>query len=262
MTVRFVQITDHHLTGDGLLWGYQTHTALERVLQHIAAHAGPLDFLVSTGDLTEHGTVAEYESFLTLLQAEPAANYPGPLRVHAAGLAGLPCYVLPGNHDQRPVFLQQLFGCSSTASHLHGSFTINGVQFVVVDWGPRGKAVVDGGLIAWLGRTLSREGPNVLLMHHHVAPVGTAWLDVMIADDVDRFAAQVLNRNVLAMLCGHTHASFEQSLVGIPLFGLRSTCFQFVAGSAAPLRCLQPPHYRIVTIDDHTVTTELVEVPL
>jgi 3',5'-cyclic-AMP phosphodiesterase len=257
MTVRFVQITDHHLTEDGMLWGYQTQAAFDRVLDHIAAHAGPLDFLVSTGDLTEHGAAAEYTQFLRLLDAEPAGSFPGPL---TSRRLGLPCYVLPGNHDHRAQFCRSLLPATPPAERLHGSFEVGGYQFICLDYGPRGKAEADHSFYAGLAAALARKLPAVLLLHQHVRPLGIDWLDVMVADDVDRLAAQLLGADIRAILHGHTHASYSEHLAGIPSFGLRSTCFQF-APQERLLRVIESPHYRIVTLSEAGLSTELVEVP-
>jgi Icc protein len=277
VSLRFAQITDHHLAAGDLLWGYSTLHALRTVLRHIAEHAGPLDFIVSTGDLVEHGTAAEYRMFLDLIGAEPAGAYPGPLIARGEGLPGLPLYALPGNHDARPALLRSLFPASPPAVpsgdasgsseagaqryRLHAWFEWGGVRFVCVDWGPGNKAESTPDLPAFLDAALG-SGPAVILMHHHVAPMGIARLDALIADDVAAFADVVARRNVLAILAGHTHATYERSIAGVPIYGLRSTCFQFAPVEGELLRCLQPPHYRVVTIEGRTLTSEIVEVPL
>lgn len=261
MSLRFVQITDHHLCAGDLLWGYSTGHALRAVLRHIAAHAGPVDFIVSTGDLTEHGTDEEYRAFLELVGAAPAAA-PGPLVATAEGLGGVPLYVLPGNHDVRPALLAALYPGAPPAERIGWAFERGGVRFIALDWGPRGKAESTPELFAQLAAGLADGAPSVLFTHHHVVPTGCGWLDALLADDLDRFAAQIAGRGVMAICSGHAHTSYAGALGGVPVYGLRSTCFQFVLDAAQPLRCLLPPHYRIVTIADGALSTEIVEVPL
>jgi 3',5'-cyclic AMP phosphodiesterase CpdA len=265
MTTRFVQITDHHLTEGDLLWGYSTGTALRTVLEHIAAHAGPIDAIVSTGDLTEHGNAAEYAIFRDLIGAEPSAGFPGPLHANGAGLRGVPIYVLPGNHDDRPTLLRSLFPTSAPAEQLHGWFMIGGVRCICLDWGNANQAVATPELYAFLAAALADDTPAILLMHHHIVPMGHPRLDRLLPADVEQFAAQIAERNVLAILSGHTHATFEGRIGATPVYGLRSTCFQF-AMQAAPdaplLRCLQPLHYRIVEVADGRLSTSIVEVSL
>jgi 3',5'-cyclic AMP phosphodiesterase CpdA len=262
VTLRFAQITDHHLAAGDLLWGYSTGHALRSVLRHIAERAGPLDFIVSTGDLVEHGADAEYRAFLELIGAEPSGPFPGPLIARGEGLGGMPFYALPGNHDVRPAMLRGLFPASPPAERLQGWFERGGIRFVCVDWGPGNKAVSSPDQGAFLDATLG-GGPTIVLMHHHVTPVGHGRLDQLIADDVASFAERIAGRGVLAILSGHTHATFESRLAGVSVYGLRSTCFQFATHSQDELlRCLQPPHYRVITIADGALTSEVVEVPL
>jgi 3',5'-cyclic-AMP phosphodiesterase len=262
VTVRFIQITDHHLAQGDLLWGYSTGHALRRVLAHIAEHAGPLDFIISTGDLVEHGTEHEYRAFLELIGAAPGGAFPGPLRAHGQGLGGVPFYAIPGNHDVRPLMANTMFPASPPAERLQGWFEQGGVRFVCVDWGGENKATPAPGLAEYLNLALDGT-PAVLLMHHHIAPMGHPRLDALIADEVAEFADRIAGCGVLAILSGHTHATFERSLAGMPAFGLRSTCFQFAPGPGdSLLRCIQPLHYRVVTIADGALTTEVVEVSL
>jgi hypothetical protein len=262
MSLRFVQITDHHLrAGEQLLHGYATTWALRCVLRHIAEHAGPIDFVVSTGDLVESGTDAEYQALLDLLGARPRATAPGPLLITTEGLRDTPLYVLPGNHDSRAAFFRNLFPDASPSDLMNTAFERDGVRFICVDWGPQGKAAASPALLDHLAGALRDRMPAVLLMHHHVVPVGSRWLDVLLADDLARFADLIAGRNILGMFSGHTHATYEGQLAGIPIYGLRSTCFQFVLQDEL-LRCLLPPHYRIVTIADGALTTEIVEVLL
>jgi 3',5'-cyclic-AMP phosphodiesterase len=265
MSIRFVQITDHHLTEGDLLWGYSTGTALRTVLKHIAAHAGPLDAIVSTGDLTEHGSAAEYAIFRSLIGAEPGDSFPGPLIAHGAGFHGVPIYVMSGNHDDRPTLLRSLFPASAPAERLHGRFLLGGVRCIGIDWGGANQAASTPELYAFLAAALADDTPAILLMHHHVVPMGHPRLDRLLPADIEQFTAQIAGHNVLAILSGHTHATFEGRIGATPVYGLRSTCFQFAmqADPDAPLlRCLQPLHYRIVEVTDGRLTTSIVEVPL
>jgi len=82
-----------------------------------------------------------------------------------------------------------------------------------------------------------------------------------IADNVDRFWEAVCGSSVIGIFCGHTHATYEAEVAGIPVFGLRSTAFQFTLQDKL-FFCFSPPHYRLVTIHDGRLTTEIFEVPL
>ncbi len=260
--LRFVHITDHHLRADNqLVRGYSTTSALLAVLRHIANNAGTIDFVVSTGDLVQSGTDAEYQTFLGILGAQAAAAMPGPLIINAHGFRDVPIYVVPGNHDKRTAFFRNLFTTVPEDQLMNTSFEYGNLRFVFLDWGPEGKAVASPALLSHLGTTLRDEMPTVLLMHHHVIPVGSRWLDLAIADGIDRFVEQITGKNVVGIFSGHTHATYEKTICGFPVYGLRSTCFQFVLQDEL-LCCLLAPHYRVVSIENGVLTTEIIEVPL
>jgi 3',5'-cyclic-AMP phosphodiesterase len=263
-TFSFIQITDHHLReSESLLThGYSTVRAFQAVLRHIADHtAGRADFIVTTGDLVESGTDAEYQAVCGMLNLEVVSGAPGPHFISIEGLRSFPMYFLPGNHDPRAVFFRNLFPLTPPADLMNVAFEHQGVRFICLDWGPQGKAVVHRETLDFLADALPTDRPSVLLMHHHVVPVGSRWLDNLIADDVDRFWESVCGSSVIGIFCGHTHATYEAEVAGIPIFGLRSTTFQFALQDEL-LFCLRPPHYRLVTIRDGRLTTEIFEVPL
>jgi 3',5'-cyclic AMP phosphodiesterase CpdA len=263
MSFTFIQITDHHLReSEALLTcGYSTSWALRCVMRHIAEHAAErADFIVTTGDLVESGSDAEYQAVARMLGLRPAA-VPGPHYATFEGLREMPTYFLPGNHDARPAFFSHLFPHSPPADLFNATFEHRGVRFVILDWGPASKAVASRPLLEHLGAALADGAPAIVLMHHHAVPVGARWLDELVADDVARFWEAIAGRNVLGVFCGHAHATYETRIAGVPVFGLRSTSFQF-ALQDEPLACLLPPHYRVVTVSDGTLATEIVEVPL
>jgi Icc protein len=183
------------------------------------------------------------------------------LPVSIEGLHEFPMYLFPGNHDDRSLLLQTVFPGSTSMASWNLTFTHRGVQFIFVDWGPDAKAVAAPGMFEFLAQALESDLPSVILMHHHPVPVQARWLDKFIADDIERFWEVVAGRPVLGIFCGHVHMTHETVVEGIPVFSLRSTMFQFAAQDT-PLLCLQPPHYRLVTIQDGVLTTKLFEVPL
>ncbi len=265
MTFSFIQMTDHHLRDSEavLTDGYSTAYALRTLLRHIAHNpAVQADFLVSTGDIVDFAAARSYETFRTILDLEAtAAQLPGPHRVMGEGLPGLPLYILPGNHDDRDLFYQHLFPGVPPAPLMNVTFQHKGIQFVCIDWGPQARALASPALLDFLQAALRDDQPSIVLMHHHAVPVGSRLLDWMIAADVDRFWEVVKGRNVLGIFCGPTHATTEVYVAGIPVWGLRSTAPQ-VALQDQLLLCIQPLHYRVVTVHDTLVTTQLFEVPL
>jgi 3',5'-cyclic-AMP phosphodiesterase len=278
MALSFVQVTDHHLTSrESLLTrGFSTNYSFRAVMRHIAEHTGsgtePLgmapSFIVSTGDLGDIDPPAGYRAARRLLHARREdVRAPGPLTVSLNGTDETPMYFLPGNHDDGKAMVRTLFPGSrqratdGSPDRLNTWFEHGGVRFVFVDWGRRAKARSTPEMFDFLSQALEAGRPAVILTHHHVAPCGAAWLDEFIADDVDRFWAALRGKRVLGVLSGHIHMKTETVVEGIPVLTVRSTCFQF-ARQARPLITLEPPQYRIVTIDGDVLTSKVVDVAL
>jgi 3',5'-cyclic-AMP phosphodiesterase len=269
MDFSFIQISDHHILDSeaDLLRGFSSSYALRSVYRQIAArHAGQFDFLVTTGDIVNSATPEAYRTFARLSgihlngSARPA-SFPGPLRAALDGLPDLPVYCLPGNHDDRAHFYRELFQQPAGPRLANAAFEHKGVQFIFLDMGPEVKAAAHDETIAFLENALRRGLPSVILMHHALIPIGCAWLDAFVADDVARFWQTVAGRPVMGIFCGHNHISYEKTAGGIPVMGLRSTAIPFVLQDE-PLVALLPPHYRLVSIHDGVLTSKIFEVEL
>ena len=87
----------------------------------------------------------------------------------------------------------------------------------------------------------------------------------MHADEVrfpqDFLQAKQAYAQVLGVLNGHAHITFEEQMEGIPLLGLRSTAYPF-AKTDSPLLLLAPPHYRFVTIQNNILTSRIYTVSI
>ena len=263
MPFSFIQITDHHLTDADahLTEGYSPWYALRAVLRHIAAHHAGVDFVVSTGDLAHGGSDAQYRYFREQLGLREPSAPPGPQRATIEGLRDKPMYFLPGNHDRREPFFRNMFPQSGLRA-LNVSFDYRGVQFVCLDWGEQNKAIASPGLFECLERALGRDLPTIIWTHHALVPLGHPRFDDYLPDDLDRLRAMLSGQRVLAIFQGHFHVTYESSLAGIPVFGLRSTTFSLSLSGDQLLHVLLPPHYRVVTVDGDDVRTEIVEVAL
>ncbi len=265
MSFSFIQISDHHLheRDDALTRGYNTAYAFCRVLAHIAANnAQRVDFLVSTGDLVDKGIDAEYKATFARLKLEHnAPEPPGPHFVSGEGLPRLPMYFLPGNHDPRETFFRNLFPHAEPRKLNNTSFAHKGTRFVTIDCGDANKGVLYPETLEFLASALDTGEPVIVLSHHPVLRVGAKWLDDFLADDIAKFWDVVRGKNVLGIFTGHLHMSYEEVVEQIPVHGLRATTFQF-ARTDERLFLLMPPHYRIVTVQDNSISTELVPVEL
>jgi len=278
-TFSFIQMTDHHLREreSDLTFGFSPAHAFRATLRHIAQHAAAqADFIVTTGDLVNNGTEAEYQAARAMLGIRKSSPPPGPQPVSIEGLREMPMYFLPGNHDPREVFFRNMFpdhvetsGSGSVAEQLAASprlmntaFMHKGIRFICVDWGGESKAVAYPAMLEFLTESLRDGTPCIILMHHALAPVRIPRLDAFLPDDVSPFADLIRGSSVLAVFCGHFHATYEAAIAGIPIYGLRSTTFSFAPDGDKLLFVLRSPHYRIVSVSGNKVTTEIVEVAL
>ena len=264
MSTRLLVVSDHHLGRDTgtINRGYATAWALGRTFDAIAAADGhDADAILSTGDLVDTGDAAEYAFARRLLGIRPGGRAPGPLPSSREGLARLPFYLGPGNHDPRRAWRDALFPDEPARDHIDLTWTIGGTTFVHLDLGSDGRAgVLRETSLRHLDAVLERGMPVVLVLHHHPVPVGIPWLDRAVPDGIDRLWER-LERGIVAVLFGHAHVGIDATVRGVPVLGTRSTCFQF-AVTEEPEFMIRPLQYRCLTIDGATVRQERFEVPL
>ena len=268
MDFSFIQITDHHICNSdtALLYGDSPEFAFE---ESPAAHRqqpckrSRLHHLYR--GCREWASREAYRVVRSLFSLNGAGKQPpGPLLVNAEGLRKYPIYFMPGNHDDRHFFYKELFkspiqdGPAGIAL-MNAKFVHKGVQFVCLDWGPETQAVMHPQTLDFLAEALETRLPSILLMHHHVTPVGSRWLDKFIANDVERFWGMISGKNILGIFFGHMHISFETQPEGISTFGLRSTAFTFVMKDE-PQVILQPAQYRVVQVGEYGLTSQIIEV--
>jgi 3',5'-cyclic AMP phosphodiesterase CpdA len=261
----FIHISDHHLfeSETKYEYGFSTAYAFRQVFLHIAENvASKADFIVTTGDVAKISSKETYKHVTTLLQAESClALHPGHLLVSLEGLQNYPLYVLPGNLDDRDNFFRYMLPHVTPKTHMNFAFEHKGIRFICLDWGSKAKAKSSPEMFDFLRNAFQTNVPSIMLMHHHITPVGIPWMDDFIADNVCEFRDLISGQNILGIFNGHTHCTYEAQIEGIPVYGIRSTAPQFVS-QAEPLMCLENPHYRLINVADEDITTQIYEVPL
>jgi 3',5'-cyclic AMP phosphodiesterase CpdA len=262
----FIQITDHHLleSEEALRDGFCPGYSLRMVMRHISKHvADKADFIISTGDLVEPDTDAAYQCAVKLLGIKDSAALPGPQRINIEGLKDYPMYFLPGNHDNREMMTRYLFPESNAPTLYNFTFEHKGVQFVFMDWGPESKAHLFPETREFLEKALQADMPSVIVTHQHVKKIGSRWLDAFLADNLNEFWDVVLpnKEEVLGILCGHVHITYEEENKGIPILGLRSTAFPFAKTDEFQM-IIVPPQYRFVSIQNGVLTSRIYKVEI
>jgi 3',5'-cyclic AMP phosphodiesterase CpdA len=155
-----------HLSDLHLDLGERAHSRCEAVLEHLRALSRPVDVLLVTGDIANHGAAEEYAEALDLL-----GEY-RPL-------------ILPGNHDDRAAFRAGLrpFVTGTGDGPVHQVHRRAGVVFVLLDSTIPGRS--EGELSAesleWLDSTLDGAvGKTVFVaLHHPPVELGNPGLDAV-----------------------------------------------------------------------------------
>jgi 3',5'-cyclic-AMP phosphodiesterase len=207
------QLSDLHL-GKKPRRGFDPTSSLEAVLEAIARLPNPLDAIVVTGDVADHGRRKEYRLARELLDR-----------------AGVPVHAMPGNHDDR--------------AKLREAFALPGAGDAPVDYevdlGPLALVVVDStapgeeepgrfepAQLEWLDRTLAGLGgkPTILAMHHSPLPTAMpGWDAANLIPAEDRALAAVVARHpeVRVLIGGHLHRVASATLAGRPVLSGPST---------------------------------------
>jgi 3',5'-cyclic AMP phosphodiesterase CpdA len=228
-------ISDLHLDGSA-----RAASRASRVFDFLDGMVRPVDALLVTGDLTDHGTEAEYDEVRTLL-----TRFQRPL---------LMC---PGNHDSRGPYRKVLLGEPASEAPINSVHDLSGVRVVMCDSTVPGRD--DGHLsdvtLHWLASVLTAPAPNrVLLAFHHPPPI----LHSPLIDDIRQFGSERLTMlldqhpEVVAVLCGHAHTPAATTFASRPLLvapGIAST-LRLPAETDIDLDEQMPPALALHVLDD------------
>ncbi|PCH85474.1 MAG: 3',5'-cyclic-AMP phosphodiesterase [Piscirickettsiaceae bacterium] len=216
--IRILQISDMHLfaSNDQQLVGINTNDSFLAVLDLAKQHSWPPDYIFLTGDLSQDSSQAAYQRLVSHLE---------PL--------GIPCYVLPGNHDKADA-LRQFFAQEPV---LYQTF----VQ--THDWlfaflntatpNEEGGTLDEQEILALEQQLKQNPHKNVLIcLHHQLNPVKSQWLDTMAVCNPESLVKLVSTySNIRGIIHGHVHQDFTSSINDTPIYSVPSTCFQFKPNS-------------------------------
>jgi len=196
-TLRVLQITDPHMTARAgeEIHGNDPYRALTRVLDAALADPSPPELLIATGDLSADESPASYERMRELL-----------LRT------GLPCLVLPGNHDSAEEMRRSLVGGLIQSSRVHD---FPDWRFVLLDSTVEGEYFgrLEASELAALTDALESAGRRrvVVALHHGpLRPCPSPDCHLRNGDELmERLRSSPAARVVLA---GHAHLELEQQL--------------------------------------------------
>jgi Icc protein len=216
-TMRIVQITDCHLLPEvgARVYGADTFRSLNRVLQSVLALAERPDLIVATGDLSEDGSDRSYQRLRQILVD-----------------AGLPVYVIAGNHDSVEVMRRSLIG---GAIRMEPCMDVGAWRIVFVDSKVAGEphGYLEKAELRRLGETLSAdsERPAIVCLHHSpIRPCPSP--SCRLKNDDELIAVLDLHANARAVLAGHSHLELERRIQHATLLTTPATSSQCVHAQA------------------------------
>ncbi|MBA2544125.1 MAG: metallophosphoesterase [Deltaproteobacteria bacterium] len=190
-------------------------------------------FVTAMGDITERGTIEEYELFdrqLTTLT--------------------IPFYTTLGNHELWGG-ADRFFGRFGRASF---HFEFKGTAFTFADSGDAGiDPIVESWIDTWLVQAIDQ--PHIFLTHiPPIDPVGLRYGAFRSTRDARRLLARLAEGHVDLTLYGHIHTLIEFENAGIP-------AFVSGGGGAEPMRGDGiDRHFLILDLDGPTQTVTVVRV--
>ncbi|MFQ5534032.1 MAG: phosphodiesterase [Sphingomonadales bacterium] len=233
------QITDCHIGADKFagLAGIDAVGNLRRCVDHIVRPLQAPDAVLATGDLVNCGRDDEYQTLRACLK---------PLT--------MPLYVIPGNHDARAglrrAFADQPY-LPPGSGPIHYALAIGGLRFIFLDSVAPGEefGCLGEAQLAWLENCLAQapDAPTVIVMHHPPFVIGLHRMDRINCRDGDALADMLTHhRQVVRVLCGHTHRFAQVDFAGSMGIAAPSTAAQLEVNLTAGARAgwsAEPPAY-------------------
>lgn len=251
-TCTLVQLTDLHVVADGeeLPGGVDTAAVLADALRAVEDAAINPAALVLTGDLTEHGSPAQYRRLRSIV--EPVAARLGAPLVYAAG-----------NHDDRAALREHLMGEPPSDEPLDHTVRIGDLRIVALDSTipGHGHGALTPEQLDRLRAELAEPAPagTVLALHHPPLPSASplaASIPLLRRADL---AAVIAGTDVRLVLAGHTHVVSAGTLGGVPVWtgGPLATVLDPFAPGAALRGLATPSVSRIDLFPDTLITTSV-----
>ncbi|MEW1927856.1 metallophosphoesterase [Streptomyces sp. NPDC088360] len=200
MTALLAHISDLHLDGSDRATRRATH-----VMDHLRALPQPVDALLVTGDIADHGEEAEYEEAAQILTAP------------------FPVLACPGNHDVRAAYRKALLGQAPDDGPINQVHHIAGTAILMCDSTIPGRdeGHLDAATLAWIDSTLAalpRDTPALIAFHQPPAALHHPLPDAHRLQHPERLAALLdAHPHVAAVLTGHAHTAAATTFAARPL---------------------------------------------
>ncbi|MEU1132589.1 metallophosphoesterase [Streptomyces sp. NPDC005900] len=175
------------------------------VMDYLNALPYDLDAVIVTGDIADHGTLAEYEAARKLLTTRH------------------PLLACPGNHDDRAAFREHLLTEAPSTAPINQAYATDAFTLALCDTSVPGKdhGRLDDETLNWLAATLAEapsEVPALIAFHHPPVALHTPYVDEIRQFDEHRLTDLTARHpNVTAFLTGHAHTPAATTFANRPL---------------------------------------------
>jgi 3',5'-cyclic-AMP phosphodiesterase len=215
------------------------------------------DCVIITGDLTDSGSIPEYELAKSILDK-----------------LDIPVHVIPGNHDDSSNMLSVLGGTRyvkqavGETNRCYYTVSYPGYRVLCLDSSVPGRHDGELGMrqLEWLDRELGSDPvtPTLLAMHHHPVASGIDAMDrIMLTDAAALQGVLLRNPPVARILIGHLHRSVTATFGGALMTVAPSTYRQVqltLGPSARETYVEEPPAFLLHFLVDHDIVTHLVPI--
>jgi Icc protein len=242
-----------HVSDTHLDCGPRNVERAARVMSYLNDLPGPVDAVVVTGDIADHGRPAEYDEARKILSSP------------------LPLFTCPGNHDVRAAYREVLLGAPVAGdAPINEVHRVAGAVLALCDSSIAGRAegFLADSTLEWLDTVLAdapRDAPAFIGFHHPPVLLHSPFIDRIRQHGADRLA-EVVRRHpqVVALLCGHAHTPAATTFAGRPLLvapGVVST-LRLPWERGEPLDYELPPAIAFHILDDDgRLTTHYRVIP-
>ncbi|MFZ1743376.1 MAG: phosphodiesterase [Pontixanthobacter sp.] len=209
-------------------------------LDRLLGASNPIDMLVLTGDLTDHGDNESFEKTAGLLAK-----------------CDMPIYSIPGNHDTREGLLHAFPDTPTHEGFIQYAVEREGLRILFLDTLELGR---HGGAFcevraAWLSAELAAHPstPTLIFMHHPPVVSGIDWMDPAPDEGwILRFAGAIAGHSqIRAIHCGHLHRPITTIFHGIPV-SVTPSVAPLVAMDLRPIDPAVPDHRDLITTEPPT----------
>ncbi|MEV8020965.1 metallophosphoesterase [Streptomyces sp. NPDC086554] len=247
MTILLAQISDLHLDGSE-----RSTERATRVMNYLRALPQPVDAVLVTGDIADHGDPAEYEEAAAILAAP------------------FPVLTCPGNHDVRTAYRKALLGEAPTEGPINRVHRVGRAAILMCDSTIPGRdeGRLDAETYDWLTETLAAlpaGTPALIAFHQPPVELHHPLPDAHSLEHPEQLAALLANYpQVTAVITGHAHTAAASTFADRPLIvGPAITwTLRLPWEGESPADRTQPPALAFHILDDtNRLTTHYRVIP-